>query len=62
MSGKIDMAATKIERDKEVDSIKTIYSHEQIQKRVAELGAQISADYVELENPVVIGVMKGAFC
>ena len=62
MSGKTDMAATKIERDKEVDSIKTIYSHEQIQKRVAELGAQISADYVELENPVIIGVMKGAFC
>ncbi len=62
MSGQTDVAAAKIERDKEVESIRTIYSHEQIQQRVVELGAQISQDYAELENPVVIGVMKGAFC
>jgi hypoxanthine phosphoribosyltransferase len=42
--------------------IKTIYSAQQIQARLEELGAQISKDYAELEKPVVIGVMKGAFC
>ncbi|HEY9718392.1 MAG TPA: hypoxanthine phosphoribosyltransferase [Trichormus sp.] len=40
--------------------INTIYSAQQIQARIAELGAQISADYKNLEAPVVIGVMKGA--
>lgn len=42
--------------------IKTIYSAEQIQQRIVELGAQISSDYKGVEFPVVIGVMKGAFC
>jgi hypoxanthine phosphoribosyltransferase len=39
-----------------------IYSAEQIQTRITELGRIISSDYKELEQPVVIGVMKGAFC
>lgn len=43
-------------------SINQIYSAEQIQARIVELGKQISADYKELEKPVIIGVMKGAFC
>ncbi|MBX9667227.1 MAG: hypoxanthine phosphoribosyltransferase [Candidatus Obscuribacterales bacterium] len=42
--------------------ITEIYSPEQIQKRIIELGQIISQDYKSLENPVVIGVMKGAFC
>jgi hypoxanthine phosphoribosyltransferase len=42
--------------------IKEIYSAQVIQKRIAELGQEISADYQELEKPVVIGVMKGALC
>ncbi len=42
--------------------IKEIYSAQQINRRVAELGAQISEDYKTLECPVVIGVLKGAFC
>jgi hypoxanthine phosphoribosyltransferase len=42
--------------------IKEIYSKEQIQARIAEMGAQISIDFKSLETPVVIGVMKGAFC
>ncbi len=43
-------------------SIREIYSTDQIQKRIVELGEIISADYGELEDPVVIGVMKGAIC
>lgn len=42
--------------------INEIYSQAQIQARIAELGRQISSDYKSLEHPVVIGVMKGAFC
>ncbi|HEY9712795.1 MAG TPA: hypoxanthine phosphoribosyltransferase [Chroococcales cyanobacterium] len=43
-------------------TINEIYSSVTIQKRIIELGKEISADYKELERPVVIGVMKGAFC
>ena len=46
----------------QVESIKTIYSQEEIQERIKELGAEISKDLCKLENPVIIGVMKGAFC
>ncbi len=42
--------------------IKEIYSSAQIQSRIKELGQEISKDYRGLEKPVVIGVMKGAFC
>jgi len=42
--------------------IKEIFSAEQINRRVAELGAEISRDYETFECPVVIGVLKGAFC
>ncbi|HEY9778414.1 MAG TPA: hypoxanthine phosphoribosyltransferase [Planktothrix sp.] len=42
--------------------IKEIYSSKQIQARIAEMGAEISAEYKNLDTPVVIGVMKGAFC
>ena len=45
-----------------VTTIKEIYSAEQIQSRIKELGKEISEDYQNLDNPVVIGVMKGAFC
>ncbi len=41
--------------------IKEIYSAEQLKKRIAEMGAEISADYQKLECPVVIGVLKGSF-
>ena len=41
-------------------NIKVLYSAEQIQKRIIELGKQISADYCHRERPVVIGVLKGA--
>lgn len=42
--------------------IKEIYSSQQIQARIKELGKEISKDFRHLEKPVVIGVMKGAFC
>src|SRR5271154_1473850 len=45
-----------------MSQIKEIYSAKQIERRVAELGAEISRDYESVERPVVIGVLKGAFC
>ncbi len=43
-------------------TIREIYSAQTIQDRIHELGKEISHDYAEHEKPVVIGVMKGAFC
>ncbi len=40
--------------------IEPLISADQIQKRIAELGAQISADY-EGQNLVLVGVLKGSF-
>jgi hypoxanthine phosphoribosyltransferase len=37
---------------------KVLYTGEQIQQRVAELGQTISRDYAD-KNPVVVGVLKG---
>lgn len=41
--------------------IKEVYSAEQLQKRIAEMGAKISDDYAHQDCPVVIGVLKGSF-
>lgn len=41
------------------DIAKTLISEEAIQKRVAEMGAQIAADY-KGKNPVMICILKGA--
>ncbi len=43
-------------------TIREIYSAQTIQDRISELGKEISRDYADREKPVVIGVMKGAFC
>ena len=40
--------------------IRTIYSAQEIQDRIAEMGKEISADFHDKERPVVIGVLKGA--
>lgn len=40
--------------------IKQLYSSDQIQGRIREMGAQISADLKGCDRPVVIGVLKGA--
>jgi len=42
------------------DIERIFFSSEQISKRVAELGAQITADYRDRE-PVFVGVLKGSF-
>lgn len=41
-------------------TIKQLYTAGQIESRIDEMGAQISADYKDCERPVVIGVLKGA--
>jgi hypoxanthine phosphoribosyltransferase len=38
----------------------TLYSQEQIRKRVRELAGEINADY-EGRNPLLVGILKGAF-
>ena len=40
--------------------IRTIYSAQEIQERIAEMGKELSADFHDKERPVVIGVLKGA--
>ena len=42
-----------------MDRLKVLLTHEQIAKKVAELGAQISRDF-EGQSVVLIGVLKGA--
>lgn len=56
------MNSTKKTRPSTRDKITEIYSKETIQERITTLGQEISKDFKELEDPVVIGVMKGAFC
>ena len=38
-----------------------LISEEEIQTRVAELGAEISSDYADADDLVMVGVLKGAF-
>src|SRR5688500_5148338 len=40
-------------------NLETLISQEQINERIRELGAQITADYAG-QNPLLIGVLKGA--
>lgn len=40
--------------------IREIYPADVVRARIVEMAKQISADYNDLERPVVIGVMKGA--
>ncbi|MFQ5788582.1 MAG: hypoxanthine phosphoribosyltransferase [Thermodesulfobacteriota bacterium] len=47
-------------REIEGRKLKLLFTSKVIQKRVAELGKQISKDY-KGEKPVLIGVLKGAF-
>lgn len=42
------------------DIARILYTQEEIQARVTELGAEISRDYAGL-NPVLIGVLRGVF-
>ena len=42
------------------DNLEPLFSGEQIQARIAELGAEIARDYAG-RNPLLLGVLKGAF-
>ena len=42
------------------DIAKVLITAEELQNRVAELGAQISGDYVD-KNPILVGVLRGVF-
>jgi hypoxanthine phosphoribosyltransferase len=48
-------------RTKDRSEIKVLYSAEEIQKRIQELAQQISRDYKDVDDLVVVGVLKGAF-
>lgn len=41
--------------------LRVLYSEEAIAQRVAELAAQISADYARVGGVLLVGVLKGAF-
>ena len=41
------------------DLLKTLYTEDEIKKRVAEIGAEISRDYAG-KVPIVVGILKGA--
>ena len=42
------------------DDLKSVlYTEEQIAKRVAEMGAELTRDYAG-KNPIVVGILKGA--
>jgi hypoxanthine phosphoribosyltransferase len=42
------------------DIAEVVYTKEQLETRIAELGSQISADYAG-KNPVLIGVLRGVY-
>ena len=44
-----------------VEVTEVIVSEEAIRTRVAELAAEISADYANTEDLIMVGVLKGAF-
>ena len=44
----------------EKDIERIYFSKEEIQKRVQELGAEISRDYAD-KDPILVGVLKGCF-
>lgn len=60
MSRKNEMEQTHQHHDLTQDIARILYTQEEIQTRIAELGAEISRDYAGL-NPVLIGVLRGVF-
>ena len=50
-----------IDENQQIPIQRILFSEEAIQKRLRELGAQISADYSVTEDLVIIGVLKGSF-
>lgn len=44
-----------------VKNLSVMISEEQLKKRVAELGKQITEDYKDKDNVMVVGILKGSF-
>ena len=55
----METSATVMRNAMDDDVEEVLLTHEQIQARVAELGAQLAADYAERE-PVLVSVLKGS--
>ena len=55
----METSATALRSTMDDDVEEILLTHEQIQSRVAELGAQLAADYAERE-PVLVSVLKGS--
>jgi hypoxanthine phosphoribosyltransferase len=55
----MEMSATAVRTAMHDDVEEILLTHEQIQTRVAELGAQLAADYADRE-PVLVSVLKGS--
>jgi hypoxanthine phosphoribosyltransferase len=55
----METSATALRSAMDDDVEEILLTHEQIQSRVAELGAQLAADYAERE-PVLVSVLKGS--
>lgn len=45
----------------EHDIAKVLYTEEQLKERVAELGAEISRDYADKENVIVVAILRGSY-
>ena len=55
----MEMSATSVRTAMDDDVEEILLTHEQIQTRVAELGAALAADYADRE-PVLVSVLKGS--
>lgn len=43
------------------DIAEVLYSEEELKRRVAAMGAQISADYADKDNVVLVGILRGSY-
>lgn len=43
------------------DILEILYSEEELKRRVAVLGAQISRDYADKDNVVLVGILRGSY-
>ena len=43
------------------DIAKVLYTEQQLKQRVAELGAEISRDYADKDNVIVVGILRGSY-
>ena len=49
-----------VSKDMDQDIEKVFYTEKQLQARIAELGAQITADYEDFDEICCVGILKGA--